>query len=507
MPPKLVATHKYCRPVLADGQIKFGVWRKDPSTQKTRYVGRHDTIEKCCKALKEEFPAEAADFTPEKLLRVKPTVSTRVQLGNLGMEARPIQRMEKVMYKGITPERRSNGKVVYKVHAKYNTPQWRYESQIDAARAIARAEECSLKDLQLSKAKLPTLAAQLQQDIHGKAMALYSGKRPGDVESLDRHAKRSKTWHALERYPGIIPSFLIAKVEVDRVDVVRSADEVWKETEESCAKWRENEERIHYKLLVLGAQKISRHRWSKAEERSIGRNNFHWMNYHTMLVHLDILSTTKTTGHKTKPLVFQNSGTSYYVQPWNAKIKSKLQNHIAWGRSCMKLCDSLPKDGDDFLHCVAAIDKGLQKLVGALKDEGYSRKWLKRAWMRFLLIGYDIKINFRGMSVRKFSACWPDEHNLLTKLLSDDEKNLHANLASTVGEGLDRLGYKDSADLLSMHACLVDDWDAQTVLRQKGAEWLVRNWTTLKKRLAAWRQRDKIWPHPGLFFLYCWDLE
>ena len=148
------------------------------------------------------------------------------------------------------------------------------------------------------------------------------------------------------------------------------------------------------------------------------------------------------------------------------------------------------------MECVRNIDVGLQKLVGAMDDSNYSRKWLKRAWMRFLVTAYDIKIDVKSLTLRKFIRCWPDEHHLLLKLLSDPNKGLRANLASQVGPGLERLKHKGQAELLSMHACLVDDWDAQTVLRQKGLGWISRNWSEMRRRLDAWHRRDGIFPHP-----------
>ena len=123
-------------------------------------------------------------------------------------------------------------------------------------------------------------------------------------------------------------------------------------------------------------------------------------------------------------------------------------------------------------------------------DSNYTSKWLKRAWMRFLVTAYDIKIDFKSLTMRNFIGCWPDDHHLLLKLLSDPNTGLHANLHSQVGPGLESLEYKDQAELLSMHACLVDDWDAQTVLRQKGLGWISRNWSELRRRFDEWHRRD-----------------
>ena len=416
-------------------------------------------------------------------------------------------RIEKVQYLGVTPAVQANGRVAWKVQNKYNTDKWRYDTQLEAARAVARSEGLTLADIKHDKARFTMLSKRKQQEIHGPAMALYCNKRPGDCENLDMHAKRPKTWKALERFPGIIPAFLIAKVAADRCDVVASANEVRQKTKGSCAKSRADQEKLHYTLFVLAARKISKHRWSKAEEKSIGKNNFHWMNYHTMLQHLRIRSLKESDGNGTNPLVFQNSGTKYYVCAWNHTIKQRLENHIAWGRSCMALRDRLPEVAEEFVDCVAAIDVGVQKLVGAQKDSGYSRLWLKRGWVRFLLIGYDIKIDFRNLALRQFIKCWPDEHGLLVGLLSDEHKTLTGNLDAAVGKGLKRLHYKDEPELLSMHACLINDWDAQTVLRQKGEDWVRRNSKELTRRLNAWHRRDGIWPHPGIFFLDCWHLE
>ena len=154
MPPKLERTHKWCWPVQVEKGIKYGVWRKDPGTKETVYCGRHATIADCCKALKKRFPDEAASFTPGKLLMTKapPPAMKTVQKHHL--KERPVKRMPKVEYKGVTAETRANGKVVWKVHDRYDTPRWRYDSQIEAARAICAAEGITLKELKLEKAKL-----------------------------------------------------------------------------------------------------------------------------------------------------------------------------------------------------------------------------------------------------------------------------------------------------------------------------------------------------------------
>ena len=71
---------------------------------------------------------------------------------------------------------------------------------------------------------------------------------------------------------------------------------------------------------------------------------------------------------------------------------------------------------------------------------------------------------------------------------------------------LQELSYRDDADLVSMHACLFDDIDAQTVLRRKPADWLERNWRTILKRAKEYHQKHRVWLHPGKLFMLCVDL-
>ena len=123
--------------------------------------------------------------------------------------------------------------------------------------------------------------------------------------------------------------------------------------------------------------------------------------------------------------------------------------------------------------------------------------------MRFLAQGYGLHLDFKKLPLSEFIKCWPDEHNLLTRLLSDPQKSLSENLAVAVGGCFRRLKYKDEPELLAMHACLVDDWDCQIVLRHKGVGWITRNKKEMIKRLNVWYQRNGIWPHPVSFFAHC----
>ena len=221
------STHKFSRPFLLKGKIKYAVYRKIPGTRKTVYCKNHNSIEQCCKALKKRFPDQASQFTPRKLLLVKPTLARRGRNADIAKQKRPVPRIEKVQYLGVTRSIQAKGKIVWKVQNKYNTDQWRVDTQLEAARAVACSEGLTLSDIKHARARFPMLSKRKQQGIHGPAMALYCNKWLGDCENLNMHAKRPKTWKALERFSGIIPAFLIAKVAADRRDVVASANEVF----------------------------------------------------------------------------------------------------------------------------------------------------------------------------------------------------------------------------------------------------------------------------------------
>ena len=150
MTPKLARTHKYCLPVLTGGTLKYAVFRSIPNTKEVAYCSRHASIQDCCKALKKRFPAESSAFTPNKLLLKKPGPVDKHAF-TPKMTKRPIARVEKIQYRGITPEVRSNRKVVWKVHHKYQTPKWCYDSQIEAATALAHAEGVTLANLRRKK--------------------------------------------------------------------------------------------------------------------------------------------------------------------------------------------------------------------------------------------------------------------------------------------------------------------------------------------------------------------
>ena len=488
-------THKFITPVIVEGEKFLDVYRKDPKTKKTVYVHRHKTVEQCCKALRHRFHQEKKKFSPSKLRLAAPRKVQR-------------KRLEKIKYIGVTPLVRSNGKKVWKVQKKFDTESWYYETQEAAASAIAKSLRVAPSVIQHQKPRLPMLPRCKLRAIHSPAMSLYSGKKPGDLENLEAHATRKETWKYLKEYPGVLPSFMISKIALPRDSIIRSCAALSAKTKKKSPLVKAKcEAYYHYSILAAAAKEICRYRWSETERLHVGRNNYHWMNFQNMLHRLGILVQNKNKATGKRRLFFTNTGTYYYLCSWNENIGDNLRTHITWGRRCLSLCTKIPSTANDYYTATRTLDKDMEPLVGAQDSTGYLRMWLQRAWMLFLLKAYNRNINFAPMTVGKFMELWPDEHNLLFGLLSDERLKTSDSLNISIGKALLRLDFKDKPELLSMHACLVDDHDAQTILREKDSKWIERNIKEMKKRLIAWRRRERMWPHPGIFFPSCKDLK
>ena len=136
-----------------------------------------------------------------------------------------------------------------------------------------------------------------------------------------------KTLQVLKRFPGLIPSFLMAKISSVRKDIIRCGE---KETirlqkrnkYKTPAPLATNHEEQHYHILVEASKRASCHRWSTAEERNVGRNNYHWMNFSTMLLRLEILSLTQKNNIAKRALTFHKTNTKYYLCDWMSIMKS-----------------------------------------------------------------------------------------------------------------------------------------------------------------------------------------
>ena len=84
-------------------------------------------------------------------------------------------------------------------------------------------------------------------------------------------------------------------------------------------------------------------------------------------------------------------------------------------------------------------------------------------------------------------------------LLSDPSKSANENLAANLGDRLKSLKYDADPEIFFVHACLIDDWGAQTVLRTKSEDCIDRNWGEMRRRLDRYWEEKRISPHPGRF--------
>ena len=164
--------YKHIKPVRINGKQLLEVYRKDPKTKKTVYLQRHQTVQQCCKALRKRFPQEAASFSPTQLKLKK-------------AKAKNPKNIEKIKYTGITPIVLPNGKKIWRVQKKFHLNSRYYDSQIAAARAVARSEGIAIKDLKPKKFRLPMMPRDNMRAIYPPAMALSHRRKPDDSENLE----------------------------------------------------------------------------------------------------------------------------------------------------------------------------------------------------------------------------------------------------------------------------------------------------------------------------------
>ena len=379
----------------------------------------------------------------------------------------------------------------------------RFDDQVEAATLYAKRRKLTLDDCRLKGAVLPRVPLTRQQSEHWEMMMLYHGKYPGDACNVDKFAQSTRMWKCFELHCGMIPSFLIAKATTDRDDVLTATMEIHAKIATRANK--PEEEAILYDVMVLAAHKISRHRWPKAWQRCVGRGNFHWMNFHSHLTKIGVLS-LEPPNARAKGLAFQNSGTLYYVMPLNVRIKKNLKTQILFGEGCLRQLANVPSTGPEYVKVFHDIDSKSGKLVGASDGTSYTRKWMKRGFLRLLMQSYGVALKTEGLSVRQFIKCFPDEHKRLQPLLSDTGLSEHQNMGRSVVDAMKALRYTDDPELLSMHACLFSCFSAQVVLRSKPAGWTTRNLKALREHMDKYMKQHGIWPHPAVLLEECYVL-
>ena len=164
--------YKHIKPVGRNGKQLLEVCRKDPQTKKTVYLRRHRTVQQCCKALRERFPEDSILFSATKLKWKK-------------AKAKNPEDVKKIKYTGITPTVLPNGKKIWRAKKKFRLNSRYYDSQIAAARAVARSEGIAIKDLKPKKFRLPMMPRDNMRAIYPPAMALSHRRKPDDSEKLE----------------------------------------------------------------------------------------------------------------------------------------------------------------------------------------------------------------------------------------------------------------------------------------------------------------------------------
>ena len=190
----------------------------------------------------------------------------------------------------------------------------------------------------------------------------------------------------------------------------------------------------------------------------------------------------------------------------NRQIRRAILSQIEFGKRCLKLLDRAPSTSEDYKEAFDEVDAGV-RLNGAIAPDSYSRKWIKRGFLRLLMQSQGITLTLKGLSIRNYIACFPDQQKRLLPLLTDTSRSQCENLARPVSAALKTLDYTDALELLSMHACLLDNFDAQCILRSKEVGWCNRNLRIKQMTMREYKKKQRIWPHPAILFHKCRHLE
>ena len=478
----MTRTHEFCTPVpQSDGSLQYDVRRRDPATNKSVYLKRHATIADCVKALKARFPTEKAKFSETSL---------RIPEG----KGDPVLKRK---YEGISQELRK-GRLKWRTRPEYGGDY--FDKQEDAAAHVAATKGCSVEEITLIEPVYPIQSLALQQQDFREGVALFKDALPGDAVDNDNRADSQQCWESYRKYPGIIPSFLIAKYTQDRDDILESCDLMqWDEMIVGAT--TKDEEEILYEILLQSARAIAKHRWPSSWINNVGKTNYHWMTFHKHLQKLGMLTEKRSPNSTGEVLIFQASGTENFVEPFSEKVRNHLKTQIEFGKGCMRQVAKRPRTGQEYLDCHEDIDlKNKKPLSGAAQKKCYTRLWLKRGFLRWMLRSTRTKLEVRRMTVRDFFQVFPDEHGRLLPLLGGHGMSRNMVLAQKMGPALKNLQYKEDVDLLTMFSCNLHHSSVVSLLWKREPGWIRRNRAKLEEMKVAFFEAEAIYQCPATLF-------
>jgi len=159
-----------------------------------------------------------------------------------------------------------------------------------------------LSEIKLEDGVLPALSIAHQKLLFMDGMLVYSRRHPGDPVNNDVRARSKLLWQCFRRHPGMIPFFLLGKLFLDPADILAASAKQHAALAKTSTRLEAKE--VLYKFFGLAAQKIAKHRWPEAWEKSVGHGNFHWMNFHSHLK-LNGVLTTKMPSDGSEGLAFK----------------------------------------------------------------------------------------------------------------------------------------------------------------------------------------------------------
>ena len=168
--------YKYCRPVHTSDGVAYDIFF--PVSGTAVYLGRHSTIDKCIKILKNRFPKQKSQFTKQQMLKGQRTAVVPMS------EDERMKRLEKRKFKYISKETCRSGEVFWRTQKEYGGK--RYASQMEAVADVAAKRQCSIASLKLASAKLLILQIGTLQLLFKFFMMIYHMRYPADAINTDQ---------------------------------------------------------------------------------------------------------------------------------------------------------------------------------------------------------------------------------------------------------------------------------------------------------------------------------
>ena len=468
-------THQHIDERLVGGEMKYVVNRKVDG--QTASLGSFHSLAQAVKCLHTQYPDEGIT---ERSLRVKQRkVEPQITV--------PKRTWAKVYY-----EPKRVGAAKWLQHEKYGGRKY-FLTEEQCAEAVSAYLQCPMSDLLLKNKQMVRHPLGVQQQIFQELMWIMAERMPGDAADMKARASDPSVHQVFVASPGIIASFIVGKQTKNRDALLQAT----RENLRAGAADKMSETVFLHRVLLRGAELMSKQRWPEGWTESVGKGVIRFQNYWEHLCKLGVLTRVQPIG-TAKTFTFCDTGTEYYSLPLSDHSRKKLLTQIKWGKACLetgpiRTCQDYTRDAD-------SLDAACPDLAGAINPKQYMKKWLNRGYLIYAMWRQKRgKLSVDGCTVRSFLPLFPDAKDRLLPLLSHAlGASNNVNKARDMTDALDAIGYTGPPELLSMWACLCGDPEIVNILALRGLGWLQQHKVELKKMRQAYEKAHGISPHPAI---------